>query len=619
MCGICGIIGEVDPVLLERMMLAQRHRGPDDEGTHVDVQAGVALGHLRLSIIDVAGGRQPIYNEDESLCIVFNGEIYNHQELREGLLARGHRFRTRSDTEVILHLYEEEGERTPERLQGMFAFAVWDRERRSLLLARDRMGIKPLFYAARARRFLFASELKAILADPAIPREVDPVALDRYLTFMYVPAPDTMVRGVHKLLPGHTLLLRSGSARIRRYWQLPPAATSQPKACLRNAARDLREQLSEAVRCRLMSEVPLGAYLSGGLDSSLVVGLTSQVSQAPNTFSVGFEEKAFDESRYARIVAQRFGTRHHELVCRHRATEEIRRIIWHLDEPVADAAAMPTYLMAEATKPHATVVLTGEGADELFAGYSHYKILCLGNALGGTALPQFHFGHPDSSLLSRASAFAGSLSNPCAAYLALKTVFTDAEKAALLRPEVQRPADADPAGRLVEPYLAESAGGDYLQRLLRLDLALWLPDDLLVKVDRMTMAHAVEARVPYLDHRLVESALGLPAGWMLRGGVAKYLLRRMAEGVLPDGIVRRRKTGFGVPVGEWASREWRGLVSGVLGPDAVRRRGWMDPDIVSRLLARPRLGMFHRRQFWTLFSLEMWCRAFLDADPARRP
>ena len=614
MCGICGMVGQVERETLDRMMKALRHRGPDEDGVFFDRREGVALGHLRLSIIDVAGGRQPIFNEDESLCIVFNGEIYNFEELREGLVRRGHRFRTRSDTEVILHLFEEEGERTPELLNGMFAFAIWEQRKRELFLARDRLGIKPLFYRPTAGRFVFASELKGILADTSTPRVVDPVALDRYLTFMYVPAPLTMVRGVFKLPPGHTLTVRDGRPRLRKYWGLPPGEVSRPREGLRQAASALRGELRESVRRRLMSEVPLGAYLSGGLDSSLVVALMSQVSRSPDTFSVGFEESSFDESRYASRVAEEYHTSHHQLVCRQDVAGELERIFYHLDEPVADAAAIPTYLMAQATKPHVTVVLTGEGADELFAGYSHYKVLAWAMeagrrwGIGGSSPPR-----GGSSRLSRAAALAQSMGRPSAAYLALKAVFTEDEKSSLLAPDMRRPRNAEPAESLVAEYL-DADKGDMLQRLLRLDLAFWLPDDLLVKVDRMTMAHAVEARVPYLDHGFVESVMRLPSSWKLRAGVSKYLLRYAAEGLLPREIVRRPKTGFGVPVGEWAGRRLREMTLDLLGPASVRRVGWVEPDFVAELLRRQPFGMFHRRQFWTLFSLEMWRRTVLDAD-----
>ena len=617
MCGIGGWIGERDSDALARMRAALCHRGPDDRGEYADDRA--TLFHERLSIIDLASGRQPISNEDGRLWIVFNGEIYNYQELRKELIARGHRFRTNSDTEVILHLYEETGDRCVERLIGMFAFAVWDSHQRRLFLARDRLGIKPLFYAEAGGRFLFASELKAILAHGAVPRELDPEGLDHYLTFMYVPAPRTIVKGVRKLLPGHTLTIGGqGGKKLRRYWA-PPAADDILTGRSRDvAAEELRALLQESVRCRLMSEVPLGAYLSGGLDSSLVVGLMSRTSEeAINTFSVGFEERGFDERPYARCVAEKFRTNHRELMVGHHSAEDFPKIIRALDEPVADSAAIPTYFMAQATKPHATVVLTGEGADELFAGYSHYKIFCWMDRLsalspGGAArwLGR-RFG---STAASRGAEFVGRLRDRAEAYLALKSVFTDTEKRGLYADGLSSACETTaPVGNLVRQFLGKQPGdGPYLQQLLRLDLCTWLPDDLLVKVDRMTMAHAVEARVPYLDHRVVEAAMRMPPAWKLRGASGKHILRRAAEGVLPASIVRRRKTGFAVPVGRWAAGEIRELVAELLGPDAVRRRGLFEPTSVSKLLQRRSYGMFERRQLWTVICLELWCREFMD-------
>ena len=615
MCGIGGWMGSKDREMLERMRAALRHRGPDDRGDYEDDRA--TLFHERLSIIDLTSGRQPITNEDCRFWIVFNGEIYNYRELRKDLTARGHHFRTNSDTETILHLYEETGERCVERLTGMFAFALWDARDRTMFLARDRLGIKPLFYTEAEGRFLFASELKALLTCPEVGRKLDLEALDHYLTFMYVPAPQTIVRGVKKLPPGHTLTIRRGQAQAPHcYWELPAADDVRQDSSLPAAAEELYALLQEAVRGRLMSEVPLGAYLSGGLDSSLVVGLMSRASSSPvNTFAVGFEEHGFDERPHAQLVAQAFRTHHTELVARHHALEELPGIIRALDEPVADAAAIPTYFMAQATKEHATVVLTGEGADELFAGYSHYKILSWMDRLsllspGGAArMLGRMFG---SVAMRRGGEFVSRLRDRAAAYLALKSVFTEEEKCKLYRPEsaAARKAGNGPL-QLVRKYLG-TAGGPYLHQLLRLDLSTWLPDDLLVKVDRMTMAHAVEARVPYLDHRVVESVMRMPPAWKLRFLEGKRILRRAAVGLLPAKTVRRKKTGFAVPVGQWVAADLREFVADILGPDAVARRGLFEPKTVSQLLSRSTYGMFERRQLWTLLCLELWCREFID-------
>lgn len=613
MCGIGGWIGPPDPDAAARMMAALHHRGPDDQGSFAGENA--SLLHKRLSIIDLARGHQPMANEDGRLQIVFNGEIYNHNELRSDLASRGHVFKTACDTEVIVHLYEEFGERCPEHLIGMFALAIWDRVDQRLFLARDRLGIKPLFYTeAPGGPFIFASELRAVLAHRSVKRELDLDGLDHYLTFMYVPAPRTIIRGVRKLLPGHTLTVQNGQTHLRRYWTLPAGKVEEGE--YDKAVEELDEVLQEAVRCRLMSDVPLGAYLSGGLDSSLVVGMMSRASKAVvNTFSVGFEERGFDERPYSREVAECFHTRHTELVVKHHSIDSLPGIIRALDEPVADSAVIPTYFMAEATKPHVTVVLTGEGADELFAGYSHYKILVTADRMAAVspgAAARWLGTRLGPGTPGRMASYLGRLRDRPSAYLALKSVFTEAEKAFLYTPDLlaSRRTGTPPeeiVGRFLEPD-----GSPYLHQLLRLDLATWLADDLLVKVDRMTMAHAVEARVPYLDHRVVEAVMRMPPAWKLGMFEGKRILRRAASKLLPPGIVRRRKTGFAVPVGEWAAGEMRDVVQELLGPESMERRGLFQPGMVSDLALKTEYSMFERRQLWTLITLELWCREYLD-------
>ena len=619
MCGIAGWIGPKDPDALVRMRAALRHRGPDEEGEYVDDYA--TLIHERLSIIDVQSGRQPISSRDGRYTIVFNGEIYNYLQLRKDLIARGYLFKTNSDTEVILHLYAEMGEGCCEQLQGMFAFAVWDSRERRLFLARDRLGIKPLFYAQMGDRLIFASELKAVLAHAAVEAELDPEGLDHYLTFMYVPAPNTIVKGVKKLPPGHMLTLREGRMAVREYWELPSAGAQAEYSSEAAAAEELGALLQEAVGCRLMSEVPLGAYLSGGLDSSLVVALMSRAANEPvNTFSVGFEERGFDERPYSRVVAETFETNHRELVVQRHSADELPKIIRALDEPVADSAAIPTYFMAQLTKEHVTVVLTGEGADELFAGYSHYKLLSWFDRLAVVspgAAARWLGARFGSGSLARGAEYVGRLRDRAQAYLALKSVFTPAEKSKLysagLRAET---AETTPVEAIVRRYL-EPGDGPYLQQLLRLDLATWLPDDLLVKVDRMTMAHAVEARVPFLDHRVVEGVMRMPPAWKLRGLAGKRILRRVGDTLLPRRIVKRKKTGFAVPVGEWAAGEMRERVMELLGPKSVGRRGLFETELVARLVGRASYSMFQRRRLWTLLCLEIWCREFLDGRGTR--
>ncbi len=614
MCGIAGWLGPRDPDAVDRVRAALRHRGPDDQGVYEDDAA--TLIHQRLSIIDLAGGHQPMANEDAGLQVVLNGEIYNYLDLRRELIGRGHVFRTDSDTETLLHLYEEHGPACVDKLIGMFAFAVWDLRKRELFLARDRIGIKPLFYVQVDGAFLFASELKALLAHGGVRADLDPEGLNHYLTFMYVPAPRTIIKNVHKLQPGHTLTVKDDAVGPpRRYWQPPSPTDIVDASSMTDAVAELREMLQESVRCRLMSEVPLGAYLSGGLDSSLVVGLMSHASAEPvNTFSVGFEERGFDERAHARRVSEAFRTNHRELIVGHHSAAELPEIIRALDEPVADSAAIPTYYMAQLTRQHVTVVLTGEGADELFAGYSHYRILSWmdrGAALSPGALARGLGGAFSSLLARRGGAFVGRLRDRAAAYLALKSVFSDDEKRTLydggLAASVR---EAAPPLDLVRNYL-KPGDGPYLNQLLRMDLCTWLPDDLLVKVDRMTMAHGVEARVPYLDHRVVERVMRMPPSWKLRLFEGKHILRRAAAGLLPEEIVARKKTGFAVPVGEWAAGEMREMVRDLLGPQSVRRRGLFNPDAVQSLVERKRYGMFERRQLWTLICLELWCRQFI--------
>ncbi len=618
MCGICGIIGDPDDAALERMMRAIRHRGPDDRGTYRDPRA--ALGHHRLSIIDVGGGHQPIPNEDGTLHLVLNGEIYNHQDLRAELIERGHRFRTNCDAEVALHLYEESGPESVRRLNGMFAFGIWDSRRERLFLARDRLGIKPLFWTRVNGKFLFASELKGVLAHPAVPRRIDRVALDLYLTLMYVPAPRTIVESVSKLPPGHWLLLDDEGETVRRYWQLPDVSAGGRAEGLGRTAEEFREVLGGSVRARLMSDVPLGGYLSGGLDSSVVCALMArEATDEVHTFCVGFDERGYDERRHARTVAEQLGTDHRELVVGGDALGGLSRILWHLDEPVADAAAIPTCRMARATKEHATVVLTGEGADELFAGYPYYRYLMWAHRLGRLAPGGAWIGRMLPVLGDRVSAMAAARSDRAGLYLAMKSVFTREERRALLEPGVGLAGDDDPARDLAAPFFGGTGGRDYLSELLRFETAFWLPDDLLTKVDRMTMAHAVEARVPYLDHEVVEYAASLPSWMKTRGLSGKGLLRRTARGLVPESTRRRRKAGFGVPVGKWARAQGENPLKNIFSEESIRRRGLFRPEVA--LLCRPTgsHNPYARRQFWTLAVLEMWCRNFLDRDPADPP
>ena len=554
MCGIAGLVDltgrtPVDAEQLRRMNDRLARRGPDDAGYLAEGEVG--LGMRRLSIIDLATGQQPIHNEDKSVSIVFNGEIYNYPELRADLLDRGHRFTTTSDTEVIVHLYEEHGEDCVDYLRGMFAFALWDRPRETLLLARDRLGIKPLYYAQTPHAFVFASELKAIAEHPDVPRRLSAPALHAYLRFGYVPEPLCILDGVARLAPGHTLTIRGRRVGTpRRYWRSTDAfRTPVVVADEASAAAALWRHLQAAVRSHLVSDVPVGAFLSGGVDSSAVVALMTEAAGAPvKTFAVGFRESGWDELPYARRVARFLGTEHHELVVEPRDLKVLEDVLAAVDEPLADASAIPTYLVSRLARQHVKVVLSGDGGDEIFAGYERYLVdqrrLRLGSLpgvrtllrAGSAVLPQ---GTPGKNHLY-------NLSLPrFEAYLDSVSMFPARAMAQMLEAPL-----ATAACPLVEA-LAESQGLDPLSRLQDLDLNSYLPGDILTKVDRMSMAASLEARVPLLDHPLVEFACALPPRLRLEAGETKRLLKRALKGRVPDEVLTRRKQGFGVPLPIW--------------------------------------------------------------------
>jgi asparagine synthase (glutamine-hydrolysing) len=622
MCGIAGILGGVGrPVRLEEvrsMCAALVHRGPDDEGIYLD--DGVGLGMRRLSIIDLETGRQPVRNEDGTIWAVLNGEIYNYQELRRDLEGRGHVFKTSSDTETVVHLYEEHGTDCVVRMRGMFALALWDQSRRRLLLARDRLGIKPLHYAEAGGRLVFASELKAILSVPAIERRLGWPAVGHLLTSLTTPIDATIVEGVRKLEPGHRLIATpEGGLRIERYWDL----RFEPDRRLTEAdcAARLRDLVHESVRLHLASDVPLGAFLSGGVDSSAVVATMARLQGRPvKTFSIGFAEGDFDELPHARRVAERFGTEHHELVLRPDAIGVLDDLVWHLDEPFGDPSAIPTYMVSKLAAEQVTVVLTGDGGDELFAGYDKYAVE--GRERRCDLLPEIARGAlgrlsallPDGVRgrnLLRHLALGGDRR-----YLDAATLFRGEDQARLLLPAArERMAGEDPWRR--QSALLAEAGGHWRSALQLLDLKTYLPLDILTKVDRMSMAHSLEARVPFLDHRLVEFAATIPPELALRRGVRKRVLKRAFEGILPREILGRRKQGFAVPLGRWFRGRLDGFARDLLLSESSRRRGILNPAYVGDLLDRQRAGAALDWHLWTLISLELWCRTFLDG--AARP
>ena len=589
------------------------HRGPDEEGVYLG--AGVGLGMRRLSIIDLEGGQQPISNEDGSIWVVFNGEIYNHRELRRQLTRDGHTFRTASDTETIVHLYEDLGARAVERLRGMFAFALWDAPRRQLLLARDRLGIKPLYYADLDDGVVFASELKPILQRPDIGRDLNWEAVGHLFTFLATPSSSSIVKGVRKLEPARfaTAADRRG-VRVERYWDVefqPDEHSSEDEL-----VEQLRELLVESVRLHQISDVPIGAFLSGGIDSSAVVATMAQLTSSPvKTFAIGFVEEDYSELDHARRVAEQFGTDHHELILRPDVVQIAEDLAWYLDEPFGDTSAIPTYMVSKLASEHVTVVLTGDGGDELFAGYDKYVTEererrydrvpdSIRKVLGavGRAMPEGMTGRR----FLRHLALNGSRR-----YLDASTLFrTDELRQVFRREAFNRIAVHDPWARSLMELA--SIGSDWVAALQYCDLQTYLPLDILTKVDRMTMAHSIEARPPLLDHRVVEFAATVPARYRLRDGTTKYLLKRAMRGILPDAIIDRPKHGFAVPLARWFRGELAGFTRDVLLSDTCRQRGLFEPKYVERLIRLHTRGRDLDLQLWTLLSFELWCRRVLD-------
>jgi asparagine synthase (glutamine-hydrolysing) len=621
MCGIFGVKGGIEGAPLQRMGGAIVHRGPDSGGVHVDREGGVAIGIRRLRIIDLETGEQPIHNEDESVWVVFNGEIYNYRELRTQLEGKGHRFYTRSDTETIVHLYEEYGTACVHQLRGMFGFALWDARQRRLLLARDRLGVKPLYYWQGGGQLVFASEIKAILEHPAVPRAVDREALLSYLALQYVPHPRTMFDGIRKLPPGHVLVADDRGVRIERYWA--PVFADVPRRHLSEdvAAEECERLLQESIALRLVADVPLGALLSGGVDSSLVVALMARASPGRvKTFTVGFEEAGgYSELAEARRVAEWLGTDHHEEILKPVQVESLLpRLVWHLDEPVADQAAIPTYLICGAAAAQVRVVLTGEGGDEIFGGYPRYAWFRLASALhrrapglGAVAAGGLRALTRDPELRRKGELFFGALTD-AERHLRWVGTFRGADLARVRGPALARDLPDDPARERVEQVLG-AAGVDPVHRLMSLDLDGWFPDNILAKVDKMSMAHSLEAREPLLDHRLVEVMGALPSRLKVHRLRTKILLKLVAQRLLPGSVVNRRKHPFRVPIGPWLRGPLDGLSEELLAPENLRREGYFDPGYVTDLLRghRERRHDAHR-QIWTLLCFQLWHALFIS-------
>jgi asparagine synthase (glutamine-hydrolysing) len=632
MCGIAGVVytdpaHPVDAELLRRMTDSMRHRGPDAAGFHV--ARGVGLGHRRLSIIDVTGGDQPIYGEDGAAAVILNGEIYNFRELRAELESHDHRFTTSSDTEVIVHAYEQFGERCVEPLRGMFAFAVWDERHRRLLLARDRVGKKPLYYTCDAERLMFASELKALLHDPALKRVIDPAALDDYFSFGTVQAPRTVFHGIGQLPPAHYLVWERGQVRICEYWDVPLGG-ALPRT-ERETLERLDAMLTDAVRVRLVSDVPLGAFLSGGVDSSAVVEAMARLSSTRVvTASVGFSQDAFNELDHARAVASALGSDHHELVVEPDAADVLPRLVWHLDEPFADSSALPTYYVCRAARERVTVALSGDGGDELFAGYQRRYGLNRWERRMRERTPAWAraavvapLGRvwPKADWLPRPLRARYFLQNVGTtferAYFNDMSLFRSEDKTRLLSPEFRAQLDGHDPFVGFARHFEQARGLDPLSQLLYVDFKTWLANDILVKVDRMSMANSLEVRSPLLDHELIEFAASVASGLKYRGNISKYILKRHLDGRVPASTIHRRKQGFEVPLALWLRNELRDMAAElVLSPRALAR-GYLRPDRVSQMWQRHQQGFRnHSAQIWALMVLELWHRTFVDRDPS---
>jgi asparagine synthase (glutamine-hydrolysing) len=626
MCGIAGMASRLhpDPGLVRRMCEVIVHRGPDGDGFHSDDRA--ALGMRRLAIIDVATGDQPVYNEDKRVVAVFNGEIYNFAELRRDLERRGHLLRGAGDSECLVHLYEEHGADMVQRLRGMFAFAIWDRDRERLVLARDRVGKKPLYWRCDHASIWFGSELKSLARDPGMSREIDPVALHHYLTYQYVPAPWSIYQGVHKLPPGHVLIWERGQVTMRRYWEMD--RTPRPVPDERAEEERLRELLLEATRIRMVSERPIGAFLSGGVDSSAVVAAMAMQSSEPvKTFCVGFEDSRYDERHKARMVADRYGTDHHELVVTTNLLDIVPRLAWHFDEPFADSSAIPTFYVAWLSRHHVTVALNGDGGDECFGGYQRYALMdqaaripVLPGALAavsarmGGFLTERSNAKSLSRRLGRLMRFVAE--HPSRRYPSLMACFTDEQKSEIYSDTLRRRLAGVDSYGLIQTIFENSSADTDLARVLDVDILTYLPGDLLVKVDITTMANSLEARSPFLDHHLMEWAAGIPIGLNVRAGHTKLLLKRAVAPWLPEELLRYPKQGFGVPLAAWLRGELREMAYDLLTDDTARGRGLFRPAAIRSLLQRHAAGADHGSRLWALLQFELWHRAHAAAGEA---
>jgi asparagine synthase (glutamine-hydrolysing) len=605
MCGIAGFCGN-DQNLLARMMESIHHRGPDESGYFIDDT--VSLGHRRLKIIDLESGRQPVYNEDESVVVIFNGEIYNHRTLRQDLEKKGHRFYTNTDTEVIVHAYEEEGIACVRKFNGMFAFAIYDSNKKCIHLARDRIGVKPLYYYSEGKKFLFASEIKALLEDPTLPREINAGAFHDYIKFRFVPGEQTLIAGIRKLLPGHILTWKSGGHSSSQYWDI---REHQMGGSEEEHVETLRRLLGDAVLSRLESDVPLGVFLCGGIDSAAIVALMHEHTDSIKTFSVGFEAQEDTELPYARVVAEEFNTDHHECFVTDKHLALIPKMVWHLDEPVGDAATLPTMALSQYAKQYVTVVLAGEGGDEAFAGYDNQRIMMQCIRFNSQYLP-----------LKRIIARIGRYTSPgCNLHRVLATLSSQSleQQYATLTSlftsdELKQMGIANEPSNLSRYYPGEPMNP--LNKIQYFGLKTWLPHDFCMKADKMTMAYGIEERAPLLDYRLMEFAFSLPAHEKIQGRTGKYILKKAMEPQLPRSIVYRKKHGYNAPMDQWFKGELKDVLRSLVDE---REHSLYDTGYVEKLLSdfqrsgsNYKMNFWNAQKLWSLLVFEMWYRIFIQ-------
>ena len=632
MCGICGKLNfekgaSVKPALIRAMTDTIRHRGPDDDGIHIAPEVG--LGFVRLSIIDLSSGHQPLSNEDGTIWIVFNGEIYNYRELRSFLVSKGHVFKTHSDTEVIVHLYEEFGPECVQKLRGMFAFGIWDENKKTLFLARDRVGIKPLYYALNQNSIVFASEIKAILADPAISRDLAPEIIDRFLTFLYVPGEETLLKGIRKLAPGHYLLVKNGIPEIRQYWDLQFSKPSTPLS-LDDAERELSSLLAESVELHMIADVPVGVLLSGGVDSTAVLSFAKErTDKEISSYTVGFSDSGVaDERPYAKLAAETFGTQHHDMtITAADFAEFLPQYVWHMEEPVCEPPAVAMYYVSKLARNYVKVLLSGEGGDEAFAGYSNYRNIfwlerlkrvmpalngAVSRGLGGSWINS-----------SRFAKYAPLMNAKFPDYYYSRTSspyrYSGNEMSTLYSADFERSIDREYTAEPLRKLFSKVKDQAILDQMLYIDTKTWLPDDLLIKADKMTMANSLELRVPFLDHKVLEFAAALPTNYKLKGFSLKYILKRALSKRVPPAILKRKKVGFPVPYDSWMRRELKDWLSGILLDRETSARGYFRKSTVEKLLAENANSGRYSKELFSLAVLELWHRQFLGHERSLTP